>query len=228
MVLNQTYGNYLGLKPRNKIVSRENDKPEINETVDQPSILEFTDAELQESHPITQIETPSHEQEGSEENLTQPVQEQDRTASFARQSRVQRELRSLEAYFNPTSTRLLTATNDPSSPNRALEQLDVDEGEGDLKNAQIENKDSDDSDEVANILINQDNKDFAMSMIMQKKQEIEYEEPEKFDQAWNHENMNQKIAWKDVIKKEFHDIWKKGEFLRTNNKRKNPPRQTMC
>jgi hypothetical protein len=92
---------------------------------------------LQESNPITQIETPSHEQEGSEENLTQPTQEQDATTGFAKQSRVQRELRNLEPYFNPTSTHLLTATNDTSSLNRALEQLDVDEGEGDIQNAQI-------------------------------------------------------------------------------------------
>jgi hypothetical protein len=68
---------------------------------------------------MTQIEqTPSHEQEWSEANLTQPTQEQDRTTGFARQSRVQRELQNLQAYFNPTSTRLLTATNDPSSLNR--------------------------------------------------------------------------------------------------------------
>jgi hypothetical protein len=85
--LNQTYGNYLGLKPRNKNLSRENDEPEINETVDQQAILEFTDAELQESNPINQIETRSHEQEGSEANLTQSIQEQNQTASFARQSR---------------------------------------------------------------------------------------------------------------------------------------------
>jgi hypothetical protein len=47
--------------------------------------------------------------------------------------------------------------NDPSSLNRALEQLDVDEGEDDEQNAQIENSSSVDTNEVANILINRNN-----------------------------------------------------------------------
>jgi hypothetical protein len=224
--LNQTYGNYLGLKSRNKILSRENEDLDINETVDQPAILEFTDEELQEANPVTQIETPSHEQEGSEEKMTQPTQvgNDDRTTGFAKQSRVQRELRNLEAYFNPTSTRLLTATNDPSSLNRALEQLDVDEGEDDEQNAQIENDSSNDTDEVANILINRNNEEFAMSTIVQKEPEVEFAEPEKFDQAWNHENMNQRIAWRDAIKKEFHDMEERGVFTKTT-RGKIPPGQ---
>jgi hypothetical protein len=49
-----------------------------------------------------------------------------------------------------------------------LEQLDVDEGEDDIQNAQIEDIVPANSDEFANILNDRNNVDFAMSMIVQK------------------------------------------------------------
>jgi hypothetical protein len=66
-----------------------------------------------------------------------------------------------------------------------------------------------------------------MSMIVQKKQEIEYVEPEKFDQAWNHENVNQRIAWRDAIKKELHDMEQIGVFTKTTRGKIPPGRRCV-
>ena len=126
------------------------------------------------------------------------------------------------SYVNPLATQILekaTAQNDSEVSETSNETSDKDNKKSsDKPTAGRENVTGLTPSEIAHFLI-----DVCNIAWPGDKNPTEYEEPNSFQEAWNHHDKKQRVKWREAIRKEFHDMIYKQQVWRKIKKWDIPP-----
>ena len=239
--LNQTYGKYKGTNPRPKVVVIDDDDEEVVPLAEETRITNELIRSAEPFEPEWNGDTDAPQPPDSEAGREEPDQatQQERPARMTRQ---EREMRRLQTFFNPNpgagdteestaddrlgrendaadfqneTVETVTSQNETAVTQNKTPQDDNDETKED-ENETIENEATTEMD-AAHLLIDH---------CFAQEEEVEYDEPTKFKDAWDHEDPKQREKWRDAINKELNDM--KNRNVWTLIPRTQIPRDRRC